>query len=321
MKPMNVKVSDLSDDDLNAIVRLRKEIPKPEEREGFARGLYYIALADNSYSEAERALVEGTACALGINEKKMADIADDLDNNPNAIQTFATVGPKAYRERLFQEMGALTYLKGYQLDIEDKDLKKTAKAMGIPADKAEKDLLALYMRSQGIPESSTLKSTGAKVALGAGAIVAGAAICALTAGAAAPVIGAAIGGSMGLSGAAASSAGLALLGGGGMAAGAATVVAAGAVLGGGGTAMAVSVKSNIDSAYDAEKLKAVIKKQRKDQMTKQEIVSNLVKAIEVQKTRLDKLEKNGACERDIAGTTRTLTNLQAEKLALETAED
>ena len=222
---------------------------------------------------------------------------------------------------LFEEMGMLTYLKGYQLMAEDKALKKVAKEMDIPEEKAEKKLLDLYMRAQGAVPSKSLAS---KVALGAGGIVIGAAICAVSAGVAAPAIGALIGSSMGLSGAAASSAGLALLGGGslaagggGVAAGTAAVVATGAVVGGGGAAAALSVKENIAGAYDKKTLKAVIKKQQKDNLTKQQITENLIKAIETQKARLVELEKMKVSKRDIASVKLQIANLEASKAELE----
>lgn len=325
MKPVDVRVANLSDEDLDLIVALRKKIKKPEEREGYVQGLYFISVIDNDYSKEEQTLVEGVACALGINEKNFATIKDSVNQNPKAIQAFASLGNKGYRERLFEEMGALTYLKGYQLTAEDKALSSVAKEMALAPEKAERTLLNLYMESQGMSSSGALKSTGAKVALGAGAIVAGAAICAVTAGAAAPAIGAAVGGLGGLSGAAATSAGLATLGGGalaagggGIAAGTTAVIAMGAAVGGGSAAVALSVKANIANACDKKKLQAAIKKQQKERMTKQEIVDNLIKAINMQKQRLAVLEEKSACKRDIASTTLAIANLEAQKYKIET---
>lgn len=324
MKPVDVRVANLRDEDLDLIVALRKKIKKPKEREGYVRGLYYISVVDNDYSKEEQDLVEGVACALGINENSLADIKDSVKQNPKAIQTFANLGNKGYRERLFEEMGALTYLKGYQLTAEDKALSSVAKEMGLDPEKAERTLLNLYMESQGMSSSGALKSTGAKVALGAGAIVVGAVICAATAGAAAPAIGAAVGGLGGLSGAAATSAGLAALGGGaiaagggGVAVGTTAVIAVGAAVGGGSAAVALSVKANIANAGDKKKLQAAIKKQQKERMTKQEIVDNLIKAINMQKQRLAVLEEKSACKRDIASTTLAIANLEAQKYEIE----
>ena len=320
-KPIDVKVADMSDEELNAIIQLRKKIDKPEKREAYIRGLYYISNVDSDYSEAEKALVEGSACALGINREKLDEIISDMESNKKPVSTFSAIGDKKFKDMLFEEMGMLTYLKGYQLMAEDKALKKVAKEMDIPEEKAEKKLLDLYMRAQGAVPSKSLAS---KVALGAGGIVIGAAICAVSAGVAAPAIGALIGSSMGLSGAAASSAGLALLGGGslaagggGVAAGTAAVVATGAVVGGGGAAAALSVKENIAGAYDKKTLKAVIKKQQKDNLTKQQITENLIKAIETQKARLVELEKMKVSKRDIASVKLQIANLEASKAELE----
>lgn len=322
-KPINVKVADLSDEELKSIVSFRKKIENPAERESFIKGLYFISAADEEYSLAERELVEGTACALGFNEDALNELIAAVDESEEPISTFAYVGGRRFKELLFEEMGAMTYLKGYQSKSEDDLLKEVASALDISDDKAEKVLMDLYMQAQGFTDGQS-KSTGAKIALGIGGIAVGATICALTAGVAAPAIGAAIGNVMGLSGAAATNAGLALLGGGalsvgggGVAAGTAAVVAAGAVVGGGTTAVAVSVKENISNAYDKKKLKAMIKKQQKDNMTKQEITDNLIKAIALLKERLVILENKQASMRDIASVNLQIANLEAQKAELE----
>lgn len=319
--PIDVRIADVNDDELEAIMQLRKKIDKPEKREAYIRGLYYISSIDSDYSDAEKALVEGSACALGFNKSKLGEVISDMESTPDPTLSFTTVGDKRFKELLFEEMGVLTYLKGYQLTIEDKALKTIASEMGIPEEKAERKLLDLYMQSQGVAPSKSLAS---KVALGAGGIVIGAAICAVSAGVAAPAIGALIGSSMGLSGAAASSAGLAILGGGslaagggGVAAGTAAVIATGAVVGGGGTAAALSVKENIAGAYDKKTLKAVIKKQQKDNLTKQQITENLIEAIKVQKKRLEELEQMKVSKRDIASVKLQIANLEASKAELE----
>lgn len=320
-KPINVKVADLNDEELGAIYQFRKKIDKPERREAYIRALYYISSVDEDYTNEEKAIVEGSACALGYNEEKLNALITELEMAKKPIDLFSGVGDKKFREMLFEEMGMLTYIKGYQLSSEDKALKKAAKAFGIPDDKAEKKLMDLYMQSQGAEPS---KSKAAKVALGAGGIVVGAALCAVTAGAAAPAIGGAIGSMMGLSGAAATSAGLAALGGGavaaggaGVAGGTAAVIAAGAVVGGGGAAVAVSVKENITNSYDKKKLMAIVKKQQKDNLTKQQITENLIHAIEVQKERLKVLEEKQASKRDLATVRLQIANLEATKTEVE----
>ena len=325
--PIDMKVADATDSTLEAIVQLRKKIEKQEERLGFVRGLYYISLVDADYTDDEKALVEGTACALGINESTLTYMEHEVNEDPDAaIASFATAGGKKYRTQLFEEMAALTYLKGYQLAAEDEAMMKVAEAMEMKADKAEKTMYELYMATQGFDVSK--RSTIAKAAMGVGAIAAGAAVCAVTAGVAAPAIGAAIGGLQGLSGIAAVNAGLAALGGGaiaagggGVAAGTAAIIAAGAVAGGGATAVGLSVKENISAAHDKKKLQAAIKQQQKDNMTKQEITENLIKAIELEKARLKQLEDLHASKRDIASIELQIANLQAQKAEIELSEE
>lgn len=273
--PINIRVADADDETLEAVIQLRKKIGGEEERLGFVKGLYYISLVDSDYSEDEKALVEGTACALGINEPTLAYMEQEVNDDPEAsIESFATAGSRKYRQQLFEEMAALSYLKGYQLAAEDRAMMKVAKAMGIKEDTAGKTMYDLYMAMQGFDVSK--KATLAKAAMGVGAIAAGAAICAVTAGAAAPAIGAAIGGMQGLTGIAAVNAGLAALGGGaiaagggGVAGGTAAIITAGAVAGGSAAAVGLSVKENISAAHDKKKLQAAIKQQQKDNMTKQ----------------------------------------------------
>lgn len=325
--PINIRVADADDETLEAVIQLRKKIGGEEERLGFVKGLYYISLVDSDYSEDEKALVEGTACALGINEPTLAYMEQEVNDDPEAsIESFATAGSRKYRQQLFEEMAALSYLKGYQLAAEDRAMMKVAKAMGIKEDTAEKTMYDLYMAMQGFDVSK--KATLAKAAMGVGAIAAGAAICAVTAGAAAPAIGAAIGGMQGLTGIAAVNAGLAALGGGaiaagggGVAAGTAAIITAGAVAGGSAAAVGLSVKENISAAHDKKKLQAAIKQQQKDNMTKQEITENLIKAIELEKARLKQLEELHASKRDIASIELQIANLQAQKAKIALSED
>ena len=325
--PINIRVADADDETLEAVIQLRKKIGGEQERLGFVKGLYYISLVDSDYSEDEKALVEGTACALGINEPTLAYMEQEVNDDPEAsIESFATAGSRKYRQHLFEEMAALSYLKGYQLAAEDRAMMKVAKAMDIKEDTAEKTMYELYMAMQGFDVSK--KATLAKAAMGVGAIAAGAAICAVTAGAAAPAIGAAIGGMQGLTGIAAVNAGLAALGGGaiaagggGVAAGTAAIITAGAVAGGSAAAVGLSVKENISAAHDKKKLQAAIKQQQKDNMTKQEITENLIKAIELEKARLKQLEELHASKRDIASIELQIANLQAQKAKIALSED
>lgn len=325
--PIDMKLADADDETLDVIVRLRKKIEKQEDRIAFVKGLYFISLVDADYTEDEKALVEGSACALGIGESTLAYIEQGVNEDPRAsIPSFAEVGDKKFRQQLFEEMATLTYLKGYQLVAEDKAMKDVAAVMGIKDDKAEKIMYELYMDVQGFDVSK--KATIAKAAMGVGAIAVGAAVCAVTAGVAAPAIGAAIGGLQGLTGAAAVNAGLAALGGGaiaagggGVAAGTAAVIAAGAVAGGGVAAVGLSVKENLAAAHDKKKLQAAIRQQQKDNMTKQEITENLIKAIELAQARLKQLEDFHASKRDIASIELQIANLQSQKAEIDLGKE
>jgi|GEM_PF-1344672 len=328
LKPIDAKVADLKDEDLKAIIELRKKISEQKERESYIKGLLYISLVDNDYSEEEQIIVEGTACALGINDEKLKQLTAEIVDNVYAINTFTVAGNKKFKELLFEEMGALTYIKGYQLSIEDEKLKEVAKKIGIPDEKADKIMTDLFIKSQGISDAASSKALAAKIILGAGGIAAGVAICAITAGVAAPAVGALIGSGMGLSGAAASSAGLAAIGGGalaagggGVAAGTAAVVAAGAIVGGSGAAMTLSVKENVANAYDKKKLKALITKQQKEDMTKQEITENLIKAIEALRQRLKVLEEKNASKRDIEAIKTQIANMETQKSEIENGDN
>lgn len=312
-KPINAQVADLTDEDLELISELRKKVKEQEQRERYIKGLYFISKADDDYTEEEKLLVEGTACALGIGEEKYNELVSEVDSAKYPITVFVDRHDKEFNELLFEEMGTLTYLKGYQLSSEDNALKDVAKRMEIPNETVEKVLLDTYLKSQGVEDGW---STAAKVALGTGGILAGAAICAVTAGLAAPSIVGFVGSGLGLTTAATTSAGIAA--GTGMATGATAVVAsAGAVLGGGSSALALSVAENISNAHDKKQLKKVVKKQQKDEMTKVEITESLVEAIEVLKARLKLLEEKNASKRDIAAVQLQLANVQAQKAEIE----
>lgn len=322
-RPIDMRIVDASDEELRSIVLLRDRFWDLQDRTLYVKGLYYISTADSDYSEDEKALVEGVACALGVNQETLEDIKHEVEEDRDgAVASLSAITSGKLRTQLFEEMAALAYLKGYLLTSEDESLMKAINPLGIKTSKADKVLSDLYMDVQGFDVSK--KSLFAKAAIGAGAIAAGAAVCALTAGAAAPAIGAAIGGLQGLTGAAAANAGLAALGGGaiaagggGIAAGTAAVVTAGAVAGGGLAAVGVSVKENISAAHDKKKLQAVIKQQQRNDMTKQEITESLIQAIELQKVRLEQLESLHASRRDIAQVERDLANLQAQKAEVE----
>lgn len=320
-KTIEVKLCDASDEMLEAVVASRKRYSK-EERKDLVKCLYYISSVDNDYIDVEKQIVEGTACTLGIDETVLSDIYDEVDSKQ--FISFTDSKKSKFKNELFYEMVDLTYAKGYQTSLEDEKLKEVAKILSIPDKKAEAVMQEIYYQAQGIQQTSALKSTAAKVGIGVGAVAVGAALCAATAGVAAPAIGAFLGNAAGLSGAAAAGHGLALLGGGaiaagggGVAAGTAVVVTAGGIVGAGAGALAASVGVNIANAYDKKQLKEYVKKQLKNEKTKQEIVKDLVESIKLQKERITSLEKAMASKRDIDHANEVVENLISQKQELE----
>ena len=320
-KPVNVielKIADASDDELKDILEARKQYSE-EERRSLLKGLLFIAEADGEYSAYEKQVVESTACTLGINQEKLDELADEVKDK-TADELFSVIKGKKFREKLFVELISLSYLKGYQTQSEDDELREIAGIIGIPEKRTETILENMYFAAQGIERKAGVSSAAAKVGLTVGAVAVGAVLVALTAGAAAPAIGAILGNAAGLSGAAATAHGLALLGGGaiaagggGVAAGTAVIVTAGGIIGAGTGALSASVAGNIANAHDKKQLKAFVIKEMKEKKTEQEIVENLIKAIELQKERIAALEKAHASQRDIMHATETVENLMSQK--------
>lgn len=316
-KPVNVidlRIADASDDELIAILEVRKKYSE-DERNTLIRGLVFIAKTDGDYSAFERQVIESTACTLGINQEKLDIIANEISDKSSAV-LFSRIKNAKFRDAFFTELISLSYIKGYQTQTEDDELKIIASIIGVPEKKAESMLENMYFVSQGIERKSGTSSTAAKVGITIGAVVVGAALLAVTAGVAAPAIGAALGNAAGLYGAAATAHGLALLGGGaiaagggGVAAGTAVIVTAGGIIGAGTGALSASVAGNIANAHDKKQLKAYIIKEMKEKKTEQEITENLIKAIELQKERIAALEKANASQRDIKHATETVENL------------
>ncbi|MBR3117641.1 MAG: TIGR02452 family protein [Oceanobacillus sp.] len=322
VKYYEMKIADLSDDELKAILDIRKKYSE-EERVELIKGLYFISLADGEYSDFEREMVESTACTLGYNTKKLESITANISIDSDPKYLFSDVKPK-FKETLFSEMISLTYIKGFQTADEDNCLKNVAKALSISDKKAESMMENIYLSSQGITQESALKSTLAKVGIGVTAVAASAALFAVTAGAAAPLIGGLLGSSAGLTGAAATAHGLALLGGGtlamhggGVAAGTAFIVKAGGIIGASTGAFGTSVFGNIAAAQDKKKLKAMVIKQMKEDKTLQEITDNLVTALELQEKRIEELEKANASQRDISHAKSAYDNLVAQKAEIK----
>lgn len=321
MKPTNVidlTIADASDEDLRAVLDVRKKYDK-DERIQLIKGLVYVAQIDGDYSEFEKEIVESTSCTLGINRDKLEGIFDEIGNK-TADELFMPIKNAKFRGSFLTELISLTYVKGYQTQGEDDELRKIAGFIGIQEKKAEAMLEDMYFAAQGISRKTGLSSTAAKVGITVGAVAVGAALVAVTAGAAAPVIGAALGHAAGLSGAAATAHGLALLGGGaiaagggGVAAGTAAIVTAGGIIGAGTGALSASVAGNISNAHDKKQLKAFVIKEMKEKKTEQEITENLIEAIELQKKRIDELEKAHASQRDIKHATESYENLISQK--------
>lgn len=318
---VDLKISNTSDEMLESIIKTRKKY-NVEERKDLVKSLYFISSIDNEFTDIEKRIVNGTAYTLGIDDEALNDMYKDVDNNH--IKSFNNSKKTPFKNELFYEMVDLTYAKGYQTSLEDKKLKEVAKAFGISDKKTESVMQEKYYQAQGIKQTSAIKSTAAKVGLGVGVVALGAAACALTAGAAAPAIGAILGNAAGLSGAAAAGHGLALLGGGalaagggGIAAGTTVVVTAGGIIGAGAGAFAASVGANIVNAYDKKQLKEYVKKELKNDKTKQEIVDNLVESIKLQKERISSLEKAMASERDLLHANEVVENLSSQKQELE----
>lgn len=321
IKPTNVidlTIADASDEDLRAILEVRKKYDK-DERVQLIKGLVYVAQIDGDYSEFEKEIVESTSCTLGIDRDKLDEIFDEIRNKASN-ELFTPIKNAKFKEAFLAELISLTYIKGYQTQDEDDELRKIAGFVGIQEKKAEAMLEDMYFAAQGISRKTGLSSTAAKVGITVGAVAVGAALFAVTAGAAAPVIGAALGHAAGLSGAAATAHGLALLGGGalavgggGVAAGTAAIVTAGGIIGAGTGALSASVAGNISNAHDKKQLKAFVIKEMKEKKTEQEITENLIEAIELQKKRIDELEKAHASQRDIKHATESYENLINQK--------
>ena len=314
---IDMKVADATDDELKAILEVRKKY-SIDERTTLIKGLVYIANTDGDYSAFEKEVVESTACTLGVNQESLDEMSDEVSGK-TAKELFSAIKSKRFRDEFFIELISLSYIKGYQTQTEDNELRKIANIIGIPEKKAESVLEDMYFSAQGIARK-TGTSAAAKVGITLGAVVVGAALVAVTAGAAAPVIGAALGNAAGLYGAAATAHGLALLGGGalaagggGVAAGTAVIVTAGGIIGAGAGALSASVAGNIANAHDKKQLKAYVVKEMKDKKTEQEITDNLIKAIELQKERILALENAKASKRDIQHATETIENLMSQK--------
>ena len=310
---VDLRVADATDEELKAIIEVRKRYA-PEDRETLIKGLIYISRADGEYADYEKQIVESTACSLGINREKIDSLFEETAGR-KYWEIFSVISNTRFRELFFSELIDLTYIKGFQTQSEENELKLIARYIGILDKKTETMLENGYFTAQGIDRRIGTASVAAKAGITIGAVVVGAAIMALTAGAAAPAIGAVFGNAAGLSGAAATAHGLAFLGGGalaaggGVAAGTAAIVTAGGIIGAGTGAISMSVAGNIANAHDKKQLKAYVIKEMKAKKTEQEITENLIEAIEIQKERIKALEEAHASQRDIMHASETIENL------------
>ena len=178
---IELKVADATDDELKAILDVRKKYNE-EERNILIKGLLYISRADGDYSDYEREVVESTACTLGINLEKLDAISDEVSEK-TVEELFSKTKSTKIRDSFFTELASLSYIKGYQTQEEDDELRKIADAIGIPEKKAESMLEDMYFVAQGIARKAGIQSTAAKVGITIGAVAVGAALVAVTAGA------------------------------------------------------------------------------------------------------------------------------------------
>ena len=123
-KPVNVidlKIADASDDELKAILEVRKKY-SDAERKTLITGLIYIAETDGEYSEFEKQIIESTACTLGFNQEKLDGISEEITGKA-AADIFSTIKNAKFRDAFFTELISLSYIKGYQTQSEDDELR------------------------------------------------------------------------------------------------------------------------------------------------------------------------------------------------------
>ena len=140
---------------------------------------------------------------------------------------FTLIKNAKFKESFLTELISLTYVKGYQTQDEDDELRKIAGFVGIQEKKADAMLEDMYFAAQGISRKTGLSSTAAKVGITVGAVAVEAALVAVTAGAAA-------------------------------------IVTAGGIIGAGTGALSASVAGNISNAHDKKQLKAFVIKEMKE---------------------------------------------------------
>ena len=83
-RPIDMRIADATDEELQKILDLRLKFWEKEDRPLYVAGLYYISTVDADYSDEEKALVEGTACALGVGEEELGKLEEDIDEDPDA---------------------------------------------------------------------------------------------------------------------------------------------------------------------------------------------------------------------------------------------
>ena len=144
-KPINVidlRIADASDEELTAILEVRKKYSE-EERNTLITGLIYIAEADGDYSAFEKQIVESTACTLGFNQEKLDAISGDIRGKSSSA-LFTAIKNTKFRDSFFTELISLSYIKGYQTQAEDDELRKIASIIGVPEKKTESMIENMY---------------------------------------------------------------------------------------------------------------------------------------------------------------------------------
>ena len=76
-KVIDLKIADATDEELKAILEVRKKY-SIDERNTLIKGLVYIAQTDGEYSAFEKEVVESTACTLGINKQLFDELSDEI---------------------------------------------------------------------------------------------------------------------------------------------------------------------------------------------------------------------------------------------------
>lgn len=226
------------------------------ERRSILIFLAWLALRDGEMTENELAFLKNVSSQMGVSKITSMDKLPAIRDPEIIVRDLKSVEGK---NRLLELALQMSFADGVYDARERAALMKTAGYLGMPMSAVEQlehnlteklNSQLVEVAAQGKREKSEDWDWG-KIATIAGVTVAGGAAVALTGGLAAPIIGGAIGSSLlGLSGAAATSAGLAFLGGGSLAAGGAGMA--------GGIALVTTALGGCGAATAAWKAKHLI---------------------------------------------------------------